>query len=326
MPSLSLLSTDPGRYGGLHHPGDRFSYDIYAQASAVARGRMGSILDDLDVERVLAIGESQSAFRLTTFVNDIDTVSQVHDGFLVHARGGGAAPLHDADGPAAAVRGDLTLFRHDLRVPVLCVESETDLINLGYLAARQADTDHFVLWEMAGTAHGDIYTFVVGPIDSGRLPVEKLARAWRPTSTVYGMELARPVNTGPQHYVMNAAVAGLDRWVRHGVRPASAPPLEVDDGVFVTDAWGNVKGGIRTPHVEVPVSVLSGLGNSGHPVAFLCGSTDPFDANTLASLYRSKDEYLERVSVSVADTVAGGFIVSADAAEITAVAAANAPF
>ncbi|HXQ62598.1 MAG TPA: alpha/beta hydrolase domain-containing protein [Acidimicrobiales bacterium] len=325
LPSHGLVGTDPARYGALRHPGDRFSYDIYSQAGAAVRTGSGTILDGLAVERVMAIGESQSAFRLTTYVNEIDPVTTVYDGFLVHARGRSAAPLDDDEDPAAATRGAPVTFHDDLRVPVLCVESETDLMNLGYLAARQDDGDAFVLWEIAGTSHGDIYTFVAGPIDTGRLPLADLAAAWVPVSEVYGMGLDRPVNAGPQHYVMNAAVSRLERWVDEGSRPAAAPRLEVSDGTFVTDENGNAKGGIRTPHVDVPTAVLSGLGNSGHPIAFLCGSSTPFDAETLRSLYASREDYIGRFTAATEAAVVNGFVLEDDAHEMTAIATVNAP-
>ena len=50
---------------------------------------------------------------------------------------------------------------------MLCVEAETDLMMLGYLPARQDDDETFVLWEMAGTSHADVYVFSAGPIDFG---------------------------------------------------------------------------------------------------------------------------------------------------------------
>jgi hypothetical protein len=325
MPSFGLKDVNPARYGALHHPGDRFSYDIYSQAAAAVRRPAGTILDGLAVERVLGIGESQSAFRLTTYANDIDPLTAVHDGFLVHARGRAAAPLDDDEDPAAAMRAGPVAFGDDLRVPVLCVESETDLMNLDYLASRQDDAGSFVLWEMAGTSHGDIYTFVAGPIDTGRLPIDELARAWTPVSEVYGMALDRPVNAGPQHYVMNAAVAQLDRWVSDGSRPMAAPRLEVHDGAFVTDEFGNVKGGIRTPHVDVPTARLSGLGNGGHPIAFLCGTTTAFDLGTLASLYASREDYVDRFKAATEAAVSAGFILADDAPEMAAIAAINAP-
>jgi hypothetical protein len=316
------VGTDPERYGALFHPGDRFSYDIFSQAGAAVRRGAGTILEDLAVERVLAIGESQSAFRLTTYINDVDPVARVFDGIFMHARGGTGAPLHDDSGPIGS--GDAVRFRDDLRVPVMCVQAETDLINLGYLPARQDDAESFVLWEIAGTSHADVYV-LAGGLDTGTLPVAELAQLWRPVSEVLGMTLDLPINAGPQHYVMNAAVAHFDRWVRDGTRPPSADRLEVVDGAFVTDEHGNVRGGIRTPHVDVPTAVLSGLGNGGAALAFLAGTTVPFDAAKLASLYPSRADYLARFDAATDAAVAAGFVLAADAAEIKAIAAENSP-
>jgi Alpha/beta hydrolase domain len=199
-------------------------------------------------------------------------------------------------------------------------------MTLGYLEARQDDGGSLVSWEIAGAAHGDMYTFAVGPIDTGRLTMDRLAAAWVPVSEVYGMGLHRPVNAGPQHHVMNAAVASLDGWVADGSRPAPAARLAVRDGTFVTDDHGNVKGGIRTPPVDVPTAVLSGMGNSGHPVARLCGTTTSFDAKTLQALYRSKDDYVDRFTAATDAAVASGFVRAEDRAEIIGIAGRNAAF
>ena len=58
-----------------------------------------------------------------------------------------------------------------------------------------------------------------------------------------------PVNSGPQHWVLKAAIAALDRWVRGEGAPPMAPRLEVAGmpEEFVLDDLGNVRGGIRTP-------------------------------------------------------------------------------
>lgn len=325
MSSPGLIGMDPARYGKLRHPGDRFSYDIFSQASMTVRKAVGTILEGLPVERVLATGDSQSAFRLTTYVNDFDALFQLHDGFMVHARGGTAAPLDDDADPTSMLRGDSVLFRGDLRVPVLCVEAETDLINLGYLRARQDDSEMLATWEIAGCAHADIYTFVVGPIDNGLLAIDDLARAWAPVSEVFGMKLDKPLNTGPQHYVRMAAASQLERWVRHASRPPVSPRLETRDGAFVTDDVGNVKGGIRTPQVDVPTTVLSGLGNSGHPVSFLCGTTAALDPARLRELYESPQDYLHRFGGATNSAVDAGFVLRGDASEIVQIAELNSP-
>ncbi|MFI5047873.1 MAG: alpha/beta hydrolase domain-containing protein, partial [Acidimicrobiia bacterium] len=77
-----LKATSPERYGILEHPGDAFSYDMYTQVARVLRGDLGrSVLGDLRPERILAIGESQSAAFLVTYVNGVDPLAQVFDGF-----------------------------------------------------------------------------------------------------------------------------------------------------------------------------------------------------------------------------------------------------
>jgi len=66
--SKGLTSWDPQRYGSLSHPGDSFSYDIYSQAaSALSPHRPSGPVDPLEglqVQRLIAVGASQSSWRL----------------------------------------------------------------------------------------------------------------------------------------------------------------------------------------------------------------------------------------------------------------------
>jgi hypothetical protein len=323
--SPGLAGVDPERYGGLHHPGDRFSYDIFSLAGDAVRRGTGTIVADLAVERVLAMGESQSAFRISTYINAVDAAAAVYDGFLVHARGGSIAPLDDDGFPGSSREGDPVPFRDDPRVPVLCVEAETDLVALGYRGARQDDAERLVTWEVAGTSHADVYTLITGAVDTGRLPAAELAPLWRPVTDLRAGKVDKPVNAGPQHYVLNAALSCLDRWTRDGARPPAASRLRMREGQFVTDEAGNVLGGVRTPHVDVPVAMLSGLGNSGGPVAFLAGTTTPLGTDALRARYPTPAAYLEQFTEATARAVAAGFLLGADASEITAIAAINSP-
>jgi Alpha/beta hydrolase domain len=325
MSSAGLVGTDPDRYGALSHPGDRYSYDMFSQAGRAVRARAGTALEDLSVKRILAIGCSQAAHRLTTYANDVDPLAQVFDGIFVHARGGFSAPLEVDSEPLSAIPESPVRFRADRRVPVLCVQAETDVCFGGY-AARQDDDEMFVLWEIAGTSHADAYYSAVAEIDTGTQSIAELAAAWRPATDFLGVTLDKPINAGPQHYVMNAAVSHLDAWVRDGIRPPHAARLEMIDGTFVTDDHGIVRGGIRTPHVDAPTAVLSGLGNGGgDALGFITGTTTPFNAVQLAALYLSRADYLARFGAATDAAVTAGFVLAADADEIKAVAAENSP-
>src|SRR5437016_2679157 len=88
--NLPLKKVNPARYGSLHHPGDSFSYDIFSQAGAGVRDPSGP-LHDLKVKKMLATGESQSAFRMVTYIDAIHPLAHVYDGYLVHSRGSGGA-------------------------------------------------------------------------------------------------------------------------------------------------------------------------------------------------------------------------------------------
>ncbi|HEX9030883.1 MAG TPA: alpha/beta hydrolase domain-containing protein, partial [Streptosporangiaceae bacterium] len=77
-PSRGLRGLDPVRYGDLEHPGDQYSFDLFGQIGAAlgGKGRGGSaesgrVLGSLAPLQVLAIGESQSAFYLTSYINAV---------------------------------------------------------------------------------------------------------------------------------------------------------------------------------------------------------------------------------------------------------------
>ena len=256
---VGLRGIDPARYGELSHPGDAFAFDIYTQIGRALRA--GDGLGDLEPERVLAVGESQSAFALTTYYDGVQPLTLAYDGFLIHSRGGAAAPLVGPDQSidlAGAIGGQPTQLRTDLDAPAIMVESETDLVSIiGYYPARQDDSDSIRLWEIAGTAHADAYQ--VG-------------------ATVDALGCGT-VNAGPQHFVVKAALRHLDAWVRDGDAPPEAARLEVDDSTgtatIVRDQDGIAVGGIRTPQVDVPTSILSGDPPAGRVARSACCSARP---------------------------------------------------
>jgi hypothetical protein len=338
---IHLKVLDPARYGQLEHPGDAWSFDIFTQVGRLLRLPADeNPLQGLTAQRLIAVGESQSAACLVTYVNAIDPHTQVFDGYFVHGRPAAGLSIEGVfirsarpePGPPASTETLLSTgerIRDDARVPVLVLQSETDVILLGGQKARQPDSDRFRLWEIAGAAHADTYTVSAGRHDDGSLSGERFAELLRPTTNLMIGQTETPVNAGPQqHYVVQAALDHLVRWVLEGVAPPTAPRLEVDEteADFHKDAQGNVLGGIRTPWVDVPVATLSGLGQSGESFAFLFGRTVPFDEATLSDLYPGgKADYLERFERSLDATIEAGFIRAEDRAEILSIAAASYP-
>jgi hypothetical protein len=301
----ALKDRDPERYGSLSHPGDEYSYDIYAQVAAAAR--LGDLLDGVAPERVLAVGESQSAFRMVTFINAIQPVTEAYDGFLVHSRGGGSAPLA-GDQAQLDPSANPVVIRDDLDVPVLQFQTETDLIQLGFLAARQPDTDLLATWEVAGTAHADAAILEYGALAND---VDFDLGA-----------ICGSVNEGPQPEALRAAFVALQSWVADGTAPPTGPPIDTAEAALRRDADGNVIGGIRTPAVEAPVAALSGANATDSVICQLFGATDPFTPDRLADLYPTHDDYVEAVTASADDALEAGFLREAERDSLVAEAEA----
>jgi hypothetical protein len=276
------------------------------------------LLPGLRVRRVLGIGESQSAFRLVTYVNGVHPLARVYDGFLVHSGFGTGAPLSQTPLPAVAPPTP-TRLRTDLDVPVLQFETETDLA-AGFIGARQPDTRRLRTWEVAGTAHYDYYGLGVGfadPGDGRDAPAMVQALQHPVSEPIPGLiECGTPINSGPQHWVLQAAFDALNDWVRFGRAPARAEPLETVSSAPVTfalDANGNAKGGVRTPQVDAPLAKLSGGGQTGSSFCFLFGTTVPYSAAELAAKYPGRHTFVREWRAAVRDAVHRGFVMHADA-------------
>jgi len=328
-----LKNIDPARYGTLVHPGDAYAFDIYGQVGRAITERPADVLAGLVPEQVIAIGESQSAGFLTTVANAVHPLDPVYDGFLIHSRGANPAPLEgeyrsnsdDSENAAEFTEGSVQV-RADLDEPTLIVETETDLTLLGYANARQPDSDSVRTWEIAGTAHSDAHmmrSILGGPRDanSGDL-----------------LGCTEPINIGPHHEVVQAALHHLVGWTAGGDAPPEAEQIELEDGdevVIDRDEHQIAIGGVRTPLVDVPVAAPTGEPPSDAlaasqaegelDICLLFGTTIPFDQATLVELYGTFDNYLQEFQASAAAAVSAGFLVQGDADQLIAEAQLNAP-
>ena len=98
---------DPDRYGTLNHPGDAYSYDMFSQIGRILRDNTaGGPLGPLVAARLIACGHSQSAAFLVTYLNAIDPVAAVYDGYLVHGRGATGSNLDGFRSPGGPTGED----------------------------------------------------------------------------------------------------------------------------------------------------------------------------------------------------------------------------
>ncbi|MBM4268360.1 MAG: hypothetical protein FJ144_17410 [Deltaproteobacteria bacterium] len=322
--SQPLVDWDPGRYGSLLIPDDAASYDVFAQGAAlVGPDRVGTPdpLGGLPVRRVLAIGASQSAHRLASYIDGVHHHSPVVDGYLIVGRFGRGASLATGVDPPNPLR-----IRTDLDVPVFTVNSESEA--LAHFRARQPDTDRLRYWEVAAAAHQDTYVDAV--IDAQlRRDLDLLLPPCDP-----------PANSMPFQYVLNAALDHLNRWnpdavaspvgslapdgarraiaSRHASGPPSLPLIAVSGNPpeIERDAYGNARGGIRLPQL---VAATAQYGPVGSPEALRCdlrGFTLPFSDEDLAELYPDHRVYVNRVRAATLAAERAGFLLRPDGEEI----------
>jgi hypothetical protein len=295
-----LKGLDPARYGELEHPGDMYSYDIFTQVARALRAG-GPALGDRVPTRVIALGESQSAFALTSYINGVQPVTQAFDGFFVHSRGASGLPIdQDAADIAGAIARTPTILREDTDVPIFEFQTEGDVTSvLGSIKARQDDTDTFRLWEVAGTAHAD--TSLIGDYADE-------------------IDCGVPINDGPQHVVAKAALRHLVAWVSNGTPPPTSPRFEIGAGAppdVERDADGIVVGGVRTPVVDTPVRVVSGTkGPDNSVICLLLGSTIDLPASRIAELYENRADYEQQFAASADTAIDAGFVLADDRAAL----------
>ncbi len=301
VPQLTPKMWDPVRYMPLSHPGDNWSFDMFAQIAQALRSPAGvEPMGGLKVQRVLAAGQSQSASRLYSYVDLGYAQSGVIDGFLIH--GGGSK-----------------VFKKTPPVPVIHLHSDAE-------ADPQAPGTYanYSLWEVGGSSHTDLY---VGYHQVAGQGPRALADQQRPASADselhavaanYGEQL-HPLlgvcvvagSAFPMRYAVKSALFHLNQWAQGGSRPPDGPRFEFDSsGALAADEHGNTRGGIRYPVVDVPIARYA---STECPLG---GITFPFTPVQIMALYPTHADYYCKMKTAAARTLSEGFLLPEDATEL----------
>jgi hypothetical protein len=312
----TLTTWNPGRYGslnvGIQSPPttvtdpDALSYDIFSQAGEAIRNGAGNVLNGLKPKLIIATGESQSAFRLANYVNNINPLGNVYDGFLLLSTLGNQ-------------------IRPDLTQPVFKVLTEYD-VQASEASVRQPNTSKYLSWEIAGQSHVDQH------LRDSREPLELRDNPLAyPIASSTEAQLAPTCGVPqlgtllPAGDVINTAFRDLVKWIQDGTPPPTAPYIQTTSigspapaaAVLARDSLGLAIGGIQLPDVSVPTYLNVGT-NSG-PAGSACvrwGYHLPFSVDELNEIYASYSQYVSLVVEAANANVANGFIQPADAQQI----------
>jgi hypothetical protein len=269
------------------------------------------------VAYTIGFGFSQTGALLLQLVhsgqNRATGGSLIFDGILAGTPGGLCLSLTNDASPRSGPGPTNPTFAEEIpcREPLpedgklIAIQTESDIAAFkGYLTRRQ--TPSYRQYELAGISHipSDL-------IDLGLL----------------GATRQNPMSLRP---VFKAMLRNLVEWLVAGKAPPDSMYIEGNvDGTggftLAADADGNVKGGLRLPHmptvlrsgerVGAPLGVYRGLDpdyKDVHEIPWIGGTFEPFSAQELGARYPSRDAYVELVSKAAAALLADRFLLQED--------------
>lgn len=258
-------------------------------------------LPSLDVDHVIATGQSQSAIRLTTYYNTIQPLYNFFDGFVYWDRS--------------------DQLRSDQPVPAISVNSEA----LAPDWPPVTTSEYTRAWDVAGTTHASLYGAQY--IDDVVLRDESILG---PNGPISFTELIAPsceilpvFSTVDSGLVLNAAFDSVRKWITNGKAAAPSRYFERDAaGELVRDASGNVEGGIRLAQFTVPTAFNAANNGSAFPCS-VSGHHREYTAEELKDLYGTHKNYVQQVRSVMNDARKDGYILKFDEKEAVRAAEAS---
>ena len=159
-------------------------------------------------KHIVAVGESQSAFYLTTFADAFQPVDPHVRRHLHPQSGWQRRPAERGLHHERHLSGQRMRIRTDLNVPVFMFETQTDLIELGFAPAQQPDT--------AASAHGRW--------PGHPMPTPMRSVAVRASLAARRRSMRSPAHGGP------GGLYRLHNWVDDGTPPPSPAPFKLTRG------------------------------------------------------------------------------------------------
>ena len=288
-----LVEWDRERYRGLTHPGDAYSYDIFAQTARLLKDGPGEAKPDplrgLRPAMVVAAGRSQSAMRLGSYLSYAHHHDRLFDAFLLVVHFGICPPLGEPDFWSLFAADEFGRYPGQSKLSdagdakILAVSTECEA--LYNFAARQPDTNGYRFWEIAGASHSNPDRDQALKLIFERDGVSKALSDTAPLSTLEYQQ------------IKDAALRWLVRWRANGAAPPRFPPISIDfDGTgrpqIRRDQIGNSLGGIRMPAVAASGGIYLGSLHAALPES-LQGYARQFSRAELTAIHGSEAAFLQ---------------------------------
>jgi Alpha/beta hydrolase domain len=323
----SMKKLDAARYASLSFPKpmeqcgppnrrpefeDGVRWDVISQVAALLKSESTSNpLSGYGVQHVYAA--MQSGGDLPTYVAAIshnvqlENQKPVYDAYLIKDSGG-PGPLN-ACAPRLAA-GDPRIIIRNAGVPVIQILSQNSIGANTRRPDSDVPGDQFRRYELPGSSHFDRWHFMYRP------PIKEINAMGIQSADYFVVprecEPRAAINDFPQPYFFAGAFYNLDQWVRKGVAPPKAAPVDATN-----DEFGNVRGGVRSPWLDVPSGTFYPAMKGPSNCADI-GYWIPFSWQRLESIYGSYENYSKKFLAAVDRLAKERWVTPSDAEKIKA--------
>jgi hypothetical protein len=266
-------------------------------------------------------GWSQSGFYIARILKTFyrpDT--PLFDGYLSAGSGAGAAPLNAYEnGKGVIGRDKLPADMMGAKEPVIAVNTESDYRFSNWCGDFDEPLFKFRTYQIAASSHDTKYNLLDYYGEAGLRELDRIGIK----NAYYGVD-GDPLDY-PYEAIFNAAFYHLYKWVRDGIPAPHAPRIETKIafqkstdpfGSYIEtckDAFGNCKGGVRTPAVDYPTGKYTSFSKTADGgVNPMFGKVNPFPRELLKFLYGNLENYRSLVTESADEAISQGFILRDD--------------
>jgi hypothetical protein len=291
-------------------PQDAISQQIMSQVGALLKSNASNgPFAGMTVKYLIMGGSSQTGMTTLRYIQESHARARmpngkpIYDGYLPMEAfasgpisGGDAAVIH------VVGEGDFGLFRAFSRGGQFEIRADSD-----------ASNDRYREYEFPAASH---------------VPTRGIADPKVIFATLNNvMNEGEHLSQFPSAPFYRATFVNLVAWVTKGVPPPKAAPIETANGEFVRDEYGNVKGGVRTPYVDLPTVryIASAPSTDANMVRRMIGLQEPLAAEKLHLIYKSRAEYLKRFNQEIDRLVSQRWLLSQDGEQLKAEEAKNPP-
>ena len=298
-------------------------WDIVSQVGALLKSNVPSRpLAELKVERLFLY--AQTGGDLQTYIPAFHSLARlkggkpIWDGYFMKDGGGPTSINQCGQRPPV---GDARRMVRNIGVPVIRLLVE-DMV-LGIYDARRPDSDEpndrYRLYEVPGATHSDgtsVFNWLPSLKTLQELNSEVVTPFW---PFAFSCTPRVGLSDFPVHYIVSGAMHNLDEWVKRGNPPPKADRIEVvnggtPSGAIARDQFGNARGGLRSPYVDVPAATyyedFKDCRNMGYAI--------PFEWSKMKDLYGTAENYHAKFNAAVDKMVSGRWVEPKYAARMKA--------